>query len=127
MKNAKEEFIKHVGERTVICAAISIDKKCSLKLNHTEADYSHFLEQLDFLYNNGFGGQELFGTIWYEDGTWSDRVEYDGAEWWEHRQGPEIPEDLKTLTYLEIAQKHGLIFGNCPEFPDSSKRRQSTG
>ena len=93
MKNAKEEFIKHVGERTVICAAISIeDNKYFLKLNHTEADYSHFLEQLDFSYNNGFGRQKLFGTIWYEDGTWSDRGEYDGEEWWEYRRRPEIPE-----------------------------------
>lgn len=101
MKNAKEEFIKHVMERTVICAAISIededgeDKKYFLKLNHTEADYSHFLEQLDFPYDNEYGRQELFGTIWYEDGTWSDREEYDGSEWWEYRQGPEITEDLK--------------------------------
>jgi hypothetical protein len=27
-----------------------------------------------------------------------------------------------TLTYIEIARKHGLIFGNCPEFPESSEQ-----
>ena len=32
------------------------------------------------------------GTIWYTDGTWSDREEYDGDEWWEHRVCPEIPD-----------------------------------
>lgn len=101
MKNAKEEFINHVGGRTVICAAISIrdedgkNNKYFLKLNHTEADYSHFLGQLDFSYNNYYGRQYMFGTIWYEGGTWSDREEYDGAEWWEYRQRPKIPEYLK--------------------------------
>ena len=46
---------------------------------------------------SGYGGQELFGTIWYEDGTWSDRGEYDGSEWWNYNKCPDIPDDVKRL------------------------------
>jgi hypothetical protein len=50
---------------------------------------------LDFNYDNGYGGQELYGTIWYVDGTWSERGEYDGSEWWDYREVPEVPSYLK--------------------------------
>ena len=57
--------------------------------------YNTFLQSLDFVYNAGFGGQELYGVIWYADGTWSSRYEYDGSEEWAHRRVPVIPEYLK--------------------------------
>jgi deoxyribonuclease-4 len=47
------------------------------------------LPQLNFYYDDGYGGQELFGYVWYEDGTWSDRGEYDGSEWWQHQTRPD--------------------------------------
>lgn len=50
------------------------------------------------LYNNGYGSQLLYGTIWMKDGTWFDRGEYDGSEWWEYRRRPEIPENLKEIS-----------------------------
>ena len=49
------------------------------------------LAKLDFNYDDGYGAQKLYGVIWFEDGTWSDRAEYDGSEWWEHRSMPELP------------------------------------
>ena len=45
---------------------------------------------MNFEYDNGFGGQELYGTIWLKDGTWCTRGEYDGSEWWEHHERPDI-------------------------------------
>lgn len=50
---------------------------------------------LDFEYHNGYGGQNFFGVIWYEDGTWSSRGEYDGSEWWEYNAVPDVQEELK--------------------------------
>jgi hypothetical protein len=46
---------------------------------------------LDFEYDNGYGGQELYGTVWLVDETWLSRGEYDGSEWWEHNVLPVIP------------------------------------
>ena len=110
MINAKEEFLSLCEERTVVCATIvheywtegitsraSVQRrtKADLKCNYTPEDFKEFLKYLDFEYNRGFGMQEIFGTVWFEDGTWAERGEYDGAEWWELRERPEIPENLK--------------------------------
>lgn len=60
-----------------------------LRSNHTESDELRFLKILASIdYDNGYGGQELFGTIVFKDGTWLERGEYDGSEWWEHRKHP---------------------------------------
>jgi hypothetical protein len=97
--NAQEEFLKHVGNRKVKCAIIHRDRydgssDILLKENHTAVEYKSFIKSLYFEYMNGYGGQELFGTIWYLDGTWSDRGEYDGSEWWQYNSCPEIPKNL---------------------------------
>lgn len=89
------------------CASISVctneyddevettDVSVTLGLGYTKADYDLFIKMLDVEYDDGYGGQELFGTIWLKDGTWMDRGEYDGSEWWEHQTCPKIPEELE--------------------------------
>lgn len=99
MSNAKQELLDAVKDTAKIkCAKISNDrdwddkqKDIVLKLNYTEADYEKFLNEIDFDYDNGYGGQELYGTVWLEDGTWLSRGEYNGSEWWEHNVLPAIP------------------------------------
>lgn len=60
-----------------------------LRSNRNERDELKFLEILASInYNNGYGGQELFGTIVFKDNTWLERGEYDGSEWWERRELP---------------------------------------
>ena len=105
--NAKQEFLDHVGDRKVKAAIIfrGFDNfyedegtsQTTLKVGHTTADYEQFLQQLDFSYDEGYGGQELIGTIWYEDGSWSERGEYDGSEWWAYKSCPEITDELKKI------------------------------
>lgn len=103
MKNAKDEFIGHIEDREVLCAVIykgydyDDDRRpvFLLKQGHSEDDYKYFLKSLNFTYDSGYGGQELYGTIWYKDGTWSSRGEYDGSEWWEYNKVPDVPEELK--------------------------------
>lgn len=104
MTNAKKELEQLLeGKAKVKCAQITKgyyygdEEPCLkfiLKVNHTEDDFQSFLKSLNFDYNSGYGGQELFGTIWLEDGTWCTRGEYDGSEWWEHNQLPKIPSEL---------------------------------
>ena len=101
--NAREEFIKHIGSRKVLCAGIQRgdDWGESVVYNLTTGwdseDWSKFLFDIDFEYDCGYGGQNLFGTIWYSDGTWSDRGEYDGSEWYEYHYCPPIPKELNRL------------------------------
>jgi hypothetical protein len=107
--NAKTEFLETVSTKKVLCAEITYYPNslwgeeeqpmehfiATLPVNHTEDEYEEFIDSLDFDYDSGYGGQELFGTIWMQDGTWFTRGEYDGSEWWQHHSCPEIPENLK--------------------------------
>ena len=59
---------------------------------HSREGWSEAVEKfLDRDYDDGYGGQELFGVIWLTDGTWIERNEYDGSEWWRHVTCPEFP------------------------------------
>lgn len=102
-RNAKEEFLRLVEDLPKVkCAHIvygadywgNEQKKILLPVNYTPEEYDKFLSELDFNYDNGYGGQELFGYIWMVDGTWCERGEYDGSEWWEYKSSPEIPNEL---------------------------------
>lgn len=101
MINAKQEFLEDIDGFTVVAADISFDEdydksiSIRLKFGYTQADYEYFLNQLDFEYDNGFGCQMLFGTIWLAENCWLDRYEYDGSESWELNSRPKLPDYLK--------------------------------
>lgn len=65
-----------------------------LKVGHDKEDYARFLNDLNFEYDDGYGTQKLHGIVWFKDGTWAERREYDGSEWWEERSLPDIPKEL---------------------------------
>ncbi len=101
--NAKNEFVKHVENKEVKCAWINfgcdwdddfLSLNLELPINYSNEQFEEFLNKLNFEYDNGYGTQYLQGTIWYTDGTWSDRGEYDGSEWWQHQSVPNIPDSL---------------------------------
>ena len=103
MANAREEFLEETKDKSVLCASIALgeyeDKKTFvLRVGYTQPELDAFILSLDFEYDNGYGGQNLFGNIWYADGTWSDRGEYDGSEWWQFEKVPEIPKECAADT-----------------------------
>jgi len=67
------------------------DEIMTLPMNFTSEEEAAFWAFLDTDYDAGFGGQELFGTIWLSDGSWLERHEYDGQEWWTLKKRPPIP------------------------------------
>lgn len=102
--NARKEFIDFIkGKPRVIAAELedvyySSDTKgktWTLYPSYYEDDYKKFLKSIDFDYSDGYGSQELGGTIWFEDGTFADRGEYDGSEWWEYHKAPPLPTPTK--------------------------------
>ena len=113
--NAKTEFVDFVAQcPPVRCACVyrgdyfdsDSDRAAAtslLNLGYIPSDYTMFLDSLDFTYDSGYGGQELFGTIWFVDGSWAERGEYDGAEWWAYKQCPEIPAELAKTRVNKIA------------------------
>lgn len=106
MANAKNELHEILKDRARIkCAKIwhgsyyggdELPPTFKLLLNYTDSQLEEFYKSLNFEYDSGYGGQNLFGTVWLDDGTWLSRGEYDGSEWWEHNSLPEIPTELIT-------------------------------
>ena len=39
---------------------------------------------LDFEYDNGYGSKEIYAYILFADGSWLERSEYNGSEWYTH-------------------------------------------
>ncbi len=108
--NAKDEFLTHTdgspnGFDYILCATIKYESsrhnskvsQFSLTTGWTKEDWNDFIKSLDFEYDNGFGSQELYGIIWYTNGTWSDRDEYDGSELWKYNECPKIPNELNRV------------------------------
>ena len=109
MTNAKDEFLNHIimskkSKHIILCASLKYygsypcnDSVINLTTGWTDEDWDSFLTKLNISYYSGYGGQELFGTIWYTDGTWSLRVQYDGSEWWEYYRCPDIPKEINRI------------------------------
>ena len=102
MINAKQELLDHlrellyhISDNEVKYVSVTLGDEYSKARKHVEGTLVEVLPQLDFDYDSGYGRQYLYGTIWYKDGTWSDRDEYDGSEWWAYRKCPELPEGAK--------------------------------
>lgn len=87
--NAQKELLTHIEGREVALVKIIYRGSNVSEPLRIEGRLEEVLPKLAFDYDSGYGGQELFGFIWYTDGTWSDRGEYDGAEWWQHQQVPD--------------------------------------
>lgn len=83
------EWLEKVNWAYITCR----DKHLQLKPIRTKEDEEAFLEGLKSIdYDNGYGGQELFGIVAYKDGDWLSRYEYDGAECWQYNKYPEEPD-----------------------------------
>ena len=102
--NARGEFNIHVGNRDILCATIQIGNDFAdnrsvfnLTTGWDSNDFDIFINSLNFHYDSGYGSQNLFGIIWYKDGTWSDRYEYDGSECWDYHTCPVIPSELNRI------------------------------
>ena len=73
--NAKEEFLTTIGKYKVICCTISIsydfysNTVFNLRPGYTPEEYDKFVNNLNFEYNSGYGLQELYGTIWCDNGV----------------------------------------------------------
>lgn len=94
MINAKKEILTEIGNKEVELIRIVFGK--SYQPQKTIEGGAEIISLLDFDYCCGYGSQELFGYIWYKDGTWSERGEYDGSEWWEHKERPELDISIDT-------------------------------
>ena len=90
-----------IGERTIAFAKIKVRTYDNdvyedwqyfvLEQGYTDEDEQKFWNDIrSYDYDNGYGEQYVFGFIVFTDGTWLERMEYDGSEWWALRRAPKF-------------------------------------
>jgi hypothetical protein len=118
MRNAKEEFIATTKDDCVENAVLwnvfndkgykDGKKYFILNSGYSHEEYTEFLDILDFEYDSGYGGQELFGFIGCVNGVWFERYEYDGSECWERKEKPNIDEMIKKAMLNKLGDDDGI-------------------
>lgn len=106
MINAKNEVLREIEYVTkregckLLCCELfkeidDLEVAIRLRINYTPEAYKAALDELDFEY--GFSDQMVYGIIWYDNETWSDRIMGDDGQlyWQHHRKMPEIPRYLR--------------------------------
>lgn len=102
--NAKEELSHIITARNLTILKIDIvyehidyDTSCGEYKTYTKGITS--FNDLDFCYDNSYGIQELFGTVYCKDSNnkpvWLTREEYDGSEWWNINTIPKFYDTIK--------------------------------
>ena len=119
MVNAREEFLnifkryKNLNPLSVKCAVIGYNpdsmvdldvddiingkdciRRAILPIGWKNNNWDRFLQDLNFNYDDGYGSQELYGIVWFKDGSWFKREEEDGLEWWVYTSVPQIPDEM---------------------------------
>lgn len=61
-----------------------------------EISLDDFIRLASDRYDCGFGSQEVAEDLLvvFNDGSWLERHEYDGSEWWEYKKTPARPKKL---------------------------------
>lgn len=94
MVNALDELLSHVADKNVEFVSIAFKRSSSDDEIRIKGTLEEVMPGLNFRYDDGHGTQKLYGYIWYADGTWSERGEYDGAEWWEYKSVPNRNDEI---------------------------------
>ena len=98
--NAKIELLSHlqVADRVVKCMTIrdvATRTDHCLRIGYDVSEWASFIDGMDFEYEVGaYDVTNLNGTIWYTDGTWSERPRDWEEEGWLYMVAPEIPKEL---------------------------------
>lgn len=57
-----------------------------------------FWKMADNNYDSSYGSQKVAcDLLVVGDGWWLERAEYDGSEWWEYKQYPAMPEEVREV------------------------------
>lgn len=95
--NLYDETIKAINGRKIAYVKIKVladifgdeVKHFQLKPDYTDDEEQDFLNGLYLTnYDSGYGTQYVCGFVVFTDGTWIERAEYDGSEWWDNKRCP---------------------------------------
>jgi hypothetical protein len=101
-KTELQDLIKSVHE-TYNAEPIAVD--ISIRPDYTDSnninvvfilDQEHksldeLISPLDYNYDCSYGHQYVHGMVWFTNGIWASRSEYDGSEYWTIKKYPNLP------------------------------------
>ena len=93
---AKESLLKHIKDNKVDYVQIRWVDYDNDAEETIQGELEEVLPLLDFELDSTSNFEvehyEIFGTIWYTDGSWSVRNEYNDIFYWEHLNRPIMPD-----------------------------------
>lgn len=101
IKNELLEFMESIDKKMsdIKCARIIFskgigmtDEEHFLKLGYKPIDMDILLDSINKIHQE-FTKEEVNGYIWLKDGTWASRECFEGNEFWEYYEAPEIPKE----------------------------------
>lgn len=105
MKNLKNETLKILYEN-----GKRMEDVCWVGGDDFSIPISLFWELADQEYDNSYGAQIVaVDLVVVGNDFWLERHEYDGSEWWEFKEKPAMPEEVRnvnTLIALEPRQEY---------------------
>lgn len=94
-ENIQQEFLKHIGQRgvkaanIVYCAKDGSNSTFNLYENYTPSEWNNFLNDIYFPGDDAH--LYVTGHIWFNDGTFSQRLAINSNESWHHCTIPIAP------------------------------------
>lgn len=81
---------------------------------YKKTTWENFKNISNFNYDNGYGGNEIEGSLLIVGDTWwLERGEYDGSEWWEFKEHPKCESNRNSLLLSVFEDwSNGLIWEN---------------
>jgi hypothetical protein len=94
-----KELKKEIGIKEVDWLSITVCNKetNNIPISVTSDKVDEVYEKFKYtVYDSGCGMQEVVGTVVFKDGTWLERQECNGSEWWEHKVCPKKEDYLES-------------------------------
>jgi len=81
---------------------------------YKKTTWENFKILSNFNYDNGYGGNEIEGSLLIVGDTWwLEREEYDGSEWWEFKEHPKCESNRNSLLLSVLEDwSNGLTWEN---------------
>lgn len=99
----KENFLKETVQKLLYHGKTPKDVLW-VGMQKSWTTWQNFQDVADFEYDSGYGSQQIVedliivGKDW-----WLERGEYDGSEWWEFKQYPVRPEEIRSIKTIQRA------------------------
>lgn len=117
MTNAYDELmqdLKFIGKTT--------DNILWATLGGYEIPLKNYLNTMKTInYNSGYGSAEFDedAIVMFDDGSWLERAEYDGSEWWVHKEVPARPR--RTRYIAEESKDVNLAYAEDDYYDDEDE------